>query len=104
MRDGVRLQPYSFTIKYRPGIENIADYISRHPLDENQKSQEEDLAERYVNLAERYVNFITETCELLIWILCVKKLRNVQLYKEHFFTQEVGSGTNCILMILKTLP
>ena len=27
-RWGLRLQPYSFIIKYRPGIENIADYIS----------------------------------------------------------------------------
>ena len=53
-RWGLCLQPNSFTIKYRPGIENIADYISRHPLNENQKSQEEDLAERFVNV-------ITET-------------------------------------------
>ena len=62
-RWGLCLQPYSFTIKYHLGIENIADYISRHSLDENQKSQEEDLA-------ERYVNFITETSLLRAFDLC----------------------------------
>ena len=48
-RWGLRLQPYKMSIKYRPGNENIADYMSRHPMLENAMSQEEDMAEQYVN-------------------------------------------------------
>jgi hypothetical protein len=31
-RWGLRLQPYKFTIHYSPGRENMADYMSRHPI------------------------------------------------------------------------
>ena len=89
---GLRLQPYSFTIKYRPGIENIEDYISRHPIDEN--------------LAERYVNFIMETS--LLRAIDFDTLREetqncATIQRAIFFTQEVGSGINCTLIILKML-
>ena len=32
-RWSLRLQPYKFTIKYRPGKDNPADYMSRHPIE-----------------------------------------------------------------------
>lgn len=49
-RWGLRLQPYKFTIRYLPGKENIADYMSRHPIPM-------DIQEK--NLSEEYVNFVT---------------------------------------------
>ena len=50
-RWGLRLQPYSFTIKYQPGKNNPADYMSRHPVPFNKKfSHEEKTAEEYVNI------------------------------------------------------
>ena len=51
-RWGLRLQPYKFSIIYQPGANNPADFMSRHP-EKRVTSQEEDLA-------ETYVNFITE--------------------------------------------
>lgn len=49
-RWGLRLQPYKFIIRYLPGKENIADYMSRHPIPM-------DIQEK--NLSEEYVNFVT---------------------------------------------
>ena len=46
------LAPYDFTVRYRPGKDNPADYRSRHSLD-NQSV-------RSSNAAEEYVNFIAE--------------------------------------------
>ena len=45
------LQPYDFTVENRPGKENPADYISRHPL----KSEN---TFRHFKVAEEYLNFI----------------------------------------------
>ena len=53
-RWSLRLQPYKFTIRYKPGRDNPADYMSRHPYDKTKKST-------HVKIAETYVNFITET-------------------------------------------
>ena len=50
-RWNLRLQPYNFTIRYEPGKMNPADYISRHPL------QDQPLRER--NIAEEYVALLT---------------------------------------------
>ena len=50
----LRLTPYDFTVRHRPGKDNPADYMSRHPLD-NQSV-------RSSNAAEEYVNFIAEHC------------------------------------------
>ena len=55
-RWGLRLQPYKFTIKYRPGEENPSDYFSRHPLDKGSARPS-----RGQKIAEQYVNFIADT-------------------------------------------
>ena len=49
------MQPYKFKIKYRPGEENTADYLSRHPREDNVSSGHEE------KVAEYYVNFICDT-------------------------------------------
>ena len=45
----LRLQPYSFKVLYKPGVNNPADYLSRHPKSHSLKQQ---------NMAEEHVNFI----------------------------------------------
>eukprot|EP00795_Rhopilema_esculentum_P003255 gene3255-biopygen1481 len=46
----LRLQPYQFTIKYKPGKENAADYLSRHPSAKTSKETE---------FTEEYIKFVT---------------------------------------------
>jgi hypothetical protein len=54
-RWSLRLQPYDVTIRYQPGTENPADYLSRHPLrDVTPNSRQE-------KVAEEFVNFLAET-------------------------------------------
>ena len=53
-RWGLRLQPYKLSIKYRPGVDNPSDYMSRHPIQLEKSDAKE-------NVAEQYVNFIAET-------------------------------------------
>ena len=49
-RWGLRLQPYNMVIKYRPGADNPADCMSRHPARSNIiRSREQQMAEHYVN-------------------------------------------------------
>jgi hypothetical protein len=55
-RWGLRLQPYKFSIEYRPGAKNPADYMSRHPDVPEAKA-----TSREQKFAEHYVNFIAET-------------------------------------------
>ena len=45
----LRLLPYKFIIKHRPGSENIADYLSRNPMSRQELQMQEDIAERYIN-------------------------------------------------------
>ena len=45
----LRLQEYSFTVKFKKGIHNPADWMSRHPLEYNPGSKE--------NCADKSVNF-----------------------------------------------
>jgi hypothetical protein len=45
----LRLLPYKFLIKHRPGDGNIADYFSRNPIDLESQPVHEEIAERYVN-------------------------------------------------------
>ena len=47
----LRLQPYSFNVVYKPGANNPADYLSRHPPQTSLKQQK---------LTEEYVNFLTQ--------------------------------------------
>lgn len=48
-RWGLRLQPYKLTIIYKPGRDNPADYMSRHPLTHRNVSISQSVAEQYVN-------------------------------------------------------
>ena len=49
-RWAIRLQPYNATVIYRPGSDNPADFLSRHPhKDANRASREEKVAEEFVN-------------------------------------------------------
>lgn len=48
-RWSLRLQPYKLEIKYRPGADNPADYMSRHPVGGTVSATEETIAEQYVN-------------------------------------------------------
>ena len=45
----MRLQPYEFTVKYRPGPQNVADTLSR--LTQERPTEDEHIAEEYI----RYV-------------------------------------------------
>ena len=50
-RWNLRLQTYDFVLKYRPGIDNPADFLSRHPVDPShaKTAHEKTIAEEYVN-------------------------------------------------------
>ena len=48
----LRLQPYTFKIIHKSGASNPADYLSRHPTNENKRKQEK--------MTEQYINFITQ--------------------------------------------
>ena len=43
----LRLQDYTFQVKYRPGSTNPSDYLSRHPV-VKMKSDEQSLSDNYV--------------------------------------------------------
>ena len=49
-RWGLRLRPYDFTIVHKPGNDNIADYLSRNPVEQTATSKHEEMAESYLNL------------------------------------------------------
>ena len=52
-RWSLRLQPYSANIVYIVGLNNPADYMSRHPLNQSK------LTSREEKVAEEYINFLT---------------------------------------------
>ena len=54
-RWSLRLQPYDLTIVFRPGKDNPADYMSRHPATKDVRSCREE------KIAEEYVEFISQT-------------------------------------------
>ena len=47
-RCGLRIQPYDFTVVYKPGVSNIAGYLSRHPL-QSQPIRARNIAKQCVN-------------------------------------------------------
>jgi len=56
-RWSLRLQPYSITVKYQPGSQNAADYMSRHPCANTSVSaRAERIAEEYVNFVSSYAS------------------------------------------------
>eukprot|EP00795_Rhopilema_esculentum_P014498 gene14498-biopygen4276 len=48
----LRLQPYNFQVKYKPGPTNQADFLSRHPSTSNTGKQSK--------MADEYVHFIVQ--------------------------------------------
>ena len=46
----LRLQPYHFKVQYKPGSENAADYLSRHPSDKMTNKSEQ---------TEEYISYIS---------------------------------------------
>ena len=50
-RWNLRLQTYDFVLKYRPGVDNPADFLSRHPVEPShaKTAHEKTIAEEYVN-------------------------------------------------------
>ena len=50
----LRLQPYEFEVKYRPGKGNPADYMSRHPINSNHSTG----MMRHSKVAEEYLCFV----------------------------------------------
>ena len=54
-RWSLRLQSYDLTIIFRPGKDNPADYMSRHPATKDVRSSREE------KIAEEYVEFISQT-------------------------------------------
>ena len=48
----LRLEPYNFQVKYKPGPCNQADFLSRHPSTNNNGKQSK--------MADEYVNFIVQ--------------------------------------------
>ncbi|KAK3697503.1 hypothetical protein QZH41_002099 [Actinostola sp. cb2023] len=49
----LRLQPYKITVVYRPGADNPADYMSRHPDPKHSTSP------NHLSRVDSYVNFVT---------------------------------------------
>ena len=45
----LRTQPYDMTVIYRPGHDNPADYLSRHPTHQPPSDREQKTAEEYIN-------------------------------------------------------
>ena len=53
LRWALRVSSFNYTIKHKPGLGNIADFLSRHPL-EAQESDKLEYAEDYVNMLVNY--------------------------------------------------
>ena len=54
-RWSLRLQPYDVEVRYRPGHDNPADYLSRHVPNETATS------DRERSIAEEYINFVLQS-------------------------------------------
>lgn len=45
----MRMQPHTVTVRYRPGLDNPADYFSRHPAQQSPSSRKEKIAGEYLH-------------------------------------------------------
>ena len=68
----IRLQAYNFTVLYKQGSENIADFISRMRMKESLEIESENKNSR--DLTQEYLNFITE--KSTPDILSIEDIRN----------------------------
>ena len=58
----LRLQEYSFTVRFKKGIHNPVDWMSKHPLEYNPGSNQ-NCANRSVNLLSFHIVLKTMTCQ-----------------------------------------
>ena len=63
-RWNMRLQTYDFVLKYRPGADNPADFLSRHPVasSNSRTAHERTIAEEYVNFLIDHATPKAVTC------------------------------------------
>ena len=50
----LRLQPYRFVVQYKAGADNPADYLSRHPVPNNNPSHIAEETEEFINFVTKY--------------------------------------------------
>ena len=74
----LRLQPYEFTVKYRPGPQNVADALSR--LTQDRLTENEHVAEEYI----RYVAENAAPSLAIQEIEGASKTRKLPCYKSVF--------------------
>ena len=55
LRWNLRLMEFHFEIIHKPGRDNVADYLSRHPMKDNSNKIATTSAEEFVNLIEAYM-------------------------------------------------
>ena len=65
-RMALRLMSYNFTIKHKPGSENIADVLSRHPLESSKEDNNIDETESYVAFISTHATPLALTKEQII--------------------------------------
>lgn len=46
----LRLMPFKFNVINKPGDDNAADYISRHPAEQTSRSVHQEIGDRFINL------------------------------------------------------
>nr|XP_034319592.1 uncharacterized protein K02A2.6-like [Crassostrea gigas] len=82
----LRLQAYDFHVKYKKGVDNPADYMSRHPdirTDEN-GSKEEKIGEEFVNFVAQHA--VPKTVTLLEVAECTANDANLQMVIQNLRT------------------
>ena len=65
-RMALRLMSYNFIIKHKPGSENIADFLSRHPLEFSKEDYNIDETESYVAFISTHATPLALTKEQII--------------------------------------
>ena len=73
----LRLQPYSFTVQYKPGKENAADYLSRYPS--CSQTNKEKHTEQYINFVT--INAVPKAMSLSEIALATNEDRTLQLLR-----------------------
>jgi len=98
----LRLQAYHFIVDYRPGKQNPADYLSRHPLHPGVKtSREESFTEEYFNFVVDGAILKTLTVEDILAAteadvdiqLCCKLIETGRWHEHLIYAKSLGMNT-----------